>query len=137
MLLDFRPTGGRQDEDGNALARQILLVAQVLIGCHQKLETRFGSVQEFAIGEGRSAQLVGGRNRVRSQGLAQRRRGALIEQDSHEQSRSGNRETFFCMAEHSHDLLAGNAGKPLEEILQKRPILDGSQTRRGQAHGCL
>ena len=38
MLLDARPTGGGEDDDGDAAGREILLVFQILIGGDQNFE---------------------------------------------------------------------------------------------------
>jgi len=39
MALNARPTRGQQDNDRQLSVRQVLLVAKILIGCHQRVET--------------------------------------------------------------------------------------------------
>ena len=96
-----------------------LLVAKALIRGDEHVERVFGRAQELAVLEPRPPQLVGGCNSMTLDETAQGSRDALIEEDPHT---AGSRlsEAQLSVLEDGFDLLAGNAGEPVEEIVHAR-----------------
>ena len=75
-------------KDFRAPARQVLLVAQVLVRGHQKIEACLGRAQQVPVGEGGPSHLVGGGHGMARESTSQGRRGALVEKDLHERARA-------------------------------------------------
>ena len=87
------------------------MVLQVLIGCNEQGKVSvFGSLQQFSILQSRPAALERGIDDVSGQELAERDRGALIEQNAQLGGRDG---TTRRMGEDGAHLLERHAGKPL------------------------
>lgn len=108
--LDSRPTRGWEDEDGKPSSSEILLVAEVC-----------------------PAHLVRGRDGVVTKEFTQRRRHAVVEEDPHaagsRSQRSGFGEAELGVLEHRLDLLASDAGEPVEEVIHPRSILEVLEER--------
>jgi hypothetical protein len=81
--LNCWPACGRQNQDGETSGTQVLLIAQVLIGGNEDIESRFGGPKQVPIFERSPAHLVRGRNSMSRQCVAQRCGRSLVEKNSH------------------------------------------------------
>ena len=97
-LFDSRPTGGWQNHDSNAVARQVLLILEILIGRYQNLESLLlGSAQQIAVLLRAPSFLKDSEDRVMREVSAQRNRRALIKENPHGSQRaSGWRLRWAC-----------------------------------------
>ena len=115
--LNSWPTGCKQDNDGNATAREVLLVLQVFVSGDKDLKPgllRRGD--EITVLKLRPALFVRCDQIMFNQRRAQRRWSPLIKENPH----SGSFEsTSSCMLKHGARLLRGNAREPFDEIVQR------------------
>ena len=125
VLLDASPTGCPQDQNGDLTARQVLLVTQVLVGCHQQFKPRhFRRFEQLTVAQDLPPSLVGGLNNMMRQRISQRNRSAPIEENPNSVSLPARRlgKTRAGVFQDRFDLFAFYAGEPLEEILNAGAI---------------
>ena len=115
MALDSWPAGCEQNDDRQASASEILLILQILVRCYEDLEAEsLCSSDEFTVLKLRPSLFVRCGDLMAYQRLAQRGRGALIEQDLH----SGCFEGTACnVLKNGSRLLRGDAWEPLDELV--------------------
>jgi len=101
-----------------------LLVLQVSVGCYKHVETTFSCSQELAVGQARPAQVVSGFYLMSGEVLLKWGRRTLIKQDSHPDRTSGGLNAARCVLEDGVDLLTGDAGKPLHELVHGSASFD-------------
>jgi len=94
-------------------------VLQVPVGCYKNVEPTFSCSQELAVGQARPAKLVSGFYLMCGEVLLERNRSALIEQDPHAGRVSGGLDAACRVLENGVDLLTGDAGKPLHELVHR------------------
>src|SRR5206468_7771608 len=83
VKLNHRPTRRRQDQNREASASQVLLVAQVLIGGDERVESRFRCIEQVAIFEFGPPHFVGGGSRMARQRVAQGHGRTLVKENLH------------------------------------------------------
>lgn len=64
MPLDLGPTRGGEDKDGEGSATKVLLVAEVLVGRDEEIESSLSRRQQISVLKIRPTFRVGGRNLV-------------------------------------------------------------------------
>ena len=80
---EFGPTGGRQHENRECAPFEILLLAEALVGRHQRVKGLLGGGEQVAVGKlapthfGRGLDLVPGQRAAKRQGRA------LVKEHSH------------------------------------------------------
>ncbi len=121
MTLDTRPTRGQQDDYRQLSIRQALLVAKVLVSCHQRVETRsLGLTQQLAVLQLAPTQFVGGSDVMFSEMCPQRDRRALVKEDTHLR----NLQRVGSVLQDHTRLFNGDARKPAHEIRELSPIFE-------------
>ena len=121
MALNARPARGQQDDDRQLSIGQALLVAKILIGGHQHVETRSLSLtQQLSVLELTPTQFVGGSNVMFSDVCPQRDRRALIKEDTHLRNLQG---VGGVLQDYTR-LFNSDARKPAYEIRQLRPVFE-------------
>jgi hypothetical protein len=119
MALNARPARRQQNDDRQLSIREALLITQILIGCHQRVETRgLGLTQQLTVLELTPPQFVGGSNVMFSKVCAQRDGRALVKEDAHLRNLQGLGGAF----QNHTGLLGRDAWKPPHEIRQLRPV---------------
>ena len=73
----------REFQDGDDPARQVLLIANVLIGGDEEIEVSLGLAKEFAVLDAFPALLLRGDALVAGEQSVHRPRDAFVQQDSH------------------------------------------------------
>ena len=120
---NLRPAGRRQHDDRHSAIGELLLMAQILVGGDQNVKRRaFRSRQQLPVAHRRPPTLVCRTDGVSGQRVPQRDGRALVEQDRHRLGRrpaqpSGGRQTVFSVGEDGQDLIARDAGEPLQEVV--------------------
>src|SRR5205809_441791 len=82
VFFDRGPTRGWQNQDGQLSDRKVLLISQVLVRSDEHIESAFCRSQEIPVAQIGPSHLEGGGDGMNAQDLAQRKRGALVEEDS-------------------------------------------------------
>ena len=102
--------------------RQVLLILQILIGSDQNGEPSvFGRAQQFCILQCGPPAFERCLDRVRAQGLTQRHRRALVEQNA---QLDGGDGTTRGMRQDAPHLIERHAGKPLDEFVDWDIVLE-------------
>lgn len=84
ICLYSRPTCCAQNDNGDSTGCEVLLVLQIGVGGYEHRKTsQLGGLEKFAVLQRRPTKLIRGRDLMREQELAQRRRSSLIEQNLH------------------------------------------------------
>ena len=74
---------GGKFQDGDAPAREVLLIADVLVGGDEQVELGFGQAQQVAVLDAAPASLLGRRSFMAGEQLVHRPGDALVQKDSH------------------------------------------------------
>lgn len=127
--LDFGPTGGRENQDCQPPAGEVLLMAQAPVGRDKDVELHLSGLQKLTIFESRPAHLIGRDHLVARQLAAQWYRCALVEEDSHEAVRirfgsSCLGKALFGVLENGFDMLSGHPGKPSQKVVHARSAFE-------------
>lgn len=83
LLLDFGPTCRWKHEDRKTAAAKILLIPKILVGRDEKVELPFRGGQQGTILKVRPSTRERRDDFVTRKKMPQRRRRALVEEDSH------------------------------------------------------
>ena len=142
MVLDCGPARGWQNQDGQLSDRKALLIPQVLVRSNEHIESFFCSSQEIPVAQIRPSHLERSGDGMTTQDLAQRDRGALIEEDSQRlrfSIRSGSRlnQTVFSVLQNSDDLFVRDTRKPFQEVVRAGPIFEVLEQRAHRHAGSL
>ena len=78
VSLNFRPARRGQHQYRQPSSGEVLLVAQVLVGCDEGVEVSFRRLQEGAVVEFGPAHFMGRRDGVAKQCATQRRRSSMV-----------------------------------------------------------
>lgn len=120
--FDARPTGCAQRYNCNESDCEVLLVLEIQIGRDQYLEAlRFSCSEQLAILERGPTVFVGRNHLVVQQKVAQWRRRALVEKDSH--LHRGQR-TSSGVLQHRTCLIERDAGEQLDELTDRHPVFE-------------
>src|SRR5258708_2038676 len=118
--------------------REILLVLQALIGCHENVETlAVGCLQEISVCQIVPAEFECRYDYVAGEGTAEGNRRSLIKEDAHQPLRGllayrDRLQAAGGMFEDGFDLLAIDSGKPGEKIIDGRAVF---QVFKQRSHG--
>jgi hypothetical protein len=104
-------------------AGKVLLILEVLIGSDKHVESILRFAKQVTIVEVGPAHFSSRRNGVTHELMSQRRRRALIKQNLHAIQFLSFNEALARMRQNSLDLIAGDAWKPVEKIVNSRAIL--------------
>jgi hypothetical protein len=99
-------------------------VAQVPVGADENIEPAFSRSQEFAVAQTRPTELESGFDLMAGEMLPQRDRRALVEQNTHTAGALRGLETAGRVLEDVVNLLAGDAGEPFQELLDRGAAFD-------------
>jgi hypothetical protein len=129
MSANLRPARRGQHQNSQPLSGNVLLVAEVLVSSNEGFEIRLSRLQEGAVVKRRPAHLIGRRDGVAGQCATQRRGSSMVEENfptglAVNPARSRHRQTSLRVLQHKLDLFACHAGKPLQEIIDSRAILE-------------
>lgn len=122
------PAGGQENDNRDSSSGEILLGFQPLISGHQYAEPlEFGRIQQLAVLQPRPAALERRGDFMLRQGIAQRDRRPLVEQDAH---LGRSQRTACCVLQDSTRLPEGDAWKPLDELRDQGAVLEVLEQRR-------
>lgn len=119
---DSRPARCAQYDDRDAPRGQILLILQVLVGGDHHFKSGVLScLQQCSVSQRRPPALVGGLYGMQREPTTERRRSALIEQDTH--LRCAETTTSRVLQDCTY-LLDGDAWEPFDEVASRCIVLE-------------
>ncbi len=135
---DAEPACRGQDKYGDFAMREILLVLEALVGCHQNVEPiGFGCLQEISVCQIVPAEFERRYDNVASEGASEGNRCALIKENAHRPRRGslayrGGLQAAGGVFEDGFDLLALDSRKPGKKIIDRRAVF---QVFKQRGHG--
>ena len=122
-MLNPRPARRTQNNNRNATAGQILLIAQIHIGRNKHIEPNgLSGIKQFAIFQCRPVLFESGRHFMLRQRKAERNWRTLIKQNTH-LSGDGERASRR-MFKHRSRLIQRDPGEPFDELRNLRTVLE-------------
>ena len=123
MTLDFWPTRGGQNQNGNFSSGEILLVLKIFVGRDEQVKFRLGFAEQVAVAQIRPAFFKGSGDGVFGECAAERSGRSLVEKNFHATTSARDQAGLGEFQNRFH-LLAGDAGKPVKKIVHACARLD-------------
>ena len=129
VSVNLRPARRGQYQNRQSSSDEVLLAAQLLVGCDEGIEGRFRRCEEGAVIEPGPAHLISRGDSVTDQRLTQRCGSTLVKENSHARlavgaARLRRRQTLLRVPQHKLHLFARHAGEPLQEIIHPPAVFE-------------